>query len=636
MTQVFYPQLWARIDLRVENFIRNKKINLPSLPKTGDPITNTNTFALGYDIVPNRATVTLRSYREGNEAKLTIPAAKLPIDPRVVRQAAITIFAGNIKSSEWAQAITGTVAQKEALFLPEVDDETGESNEIFRGFIDDLSISYDENEQSISISARDLTGIFLDNSLPVAALARVPKGLPIDKVIQLLIDGEELALLGGKQYEFFNSEHSPKDIKVASRRLAHELASTATRLAKAITRLGLDPTNEEIANEVIRLTAKQSALSTGQIAMNNLEISAVAAASGGAPAIARLGLHEARGMKVVNATGEPLPSFGDLKGASWFDSAGSIKKSRSRGKGSNNTKISYWDFITDLCVGNGYIVYIRVPPTTNTITPDLAQLFGVDPTPPAEIVIDRPRTYYKDIPSEVRRFIYGYNVNRLELTRNYNGRELPTAIVVSAIEDETGRIVTQRHPPEKPSLTKKQKGSVANRATLDVTGTGDKEELDRFIMADRIPAANIKEALTRYAEMVYEQLSRGEMEVKIETKTMNGFPSNWDTENVDMLRLRPADAIEVEVTPLDSIGFVGVTTAGQYQEMSADQRLEYLTKIGMEPTLIAALLLAEDNPLIQSVFRVQDVMIEFTENEGFHFQVDALNYLDVSAEGANP
>jgi hypothetical protein len=293
--------------------------------------------------------------------------------------------------------------------------------------------------------------------------------------------------------------------------------------------------------------------------------------------------------------------------------------------------MSYWDFITDLCVGSGFIVYIRTPQTK--IVPLPGGL--VDATPPAEIVISTARTYYPGQDNEIRKFAYGYNVERLEITRDYNGKTLPTAVAVSATEDETGNIRTEQYPEPVPT-SKKKKGKVNNRATPDVVGVGDREETDRFLIQDRIPAFSISKTLKRYAQSIYEQLYRAEQHITVETKALSALPSNWGDPNVaDMLKLRPADAVEIEVVPLDLDTLVGVTTIGSFQETDPVTRSEFLLKLGMDPVLVQQIIAAEFHPQIQKVFRVQNVDVSFDADTGYQFTVDAMNFLDVSAEGAN-
>lgn len=611
----YYPQLWVKMKIRVENFIRNNPddpIILDAGEASGKDPTEKG-VALGYAIIPYTCSVSLRSYREGNEARLEIPSGRLPVDPRVLRQASIHIYAGGLDPVTFAESQEGIIRQASLALLPETDPITGKTNEIFRGFIDDWTVVHSEDENMIQITARDATGFFLDHEFPIEALNRVPKNLTLDLAIKLLIDGEPGALQ--PQADIREDRQKRADSRAASKKLHHQLSNIAARLARAQAALAEDPTNAALIDEVNRLIIRQ-----GDLQADLVEAEAEASATDALPILAaRLGLPGARGTVVTNNTGGPLPTLADISGASWFDSLGQTKKGRGTG---GKGKISYWDFITDLCVGAGYICYFRLP------DPVLVPTAGgfVDITPPAELVIDEPRTYYKENTGQkLRRFIYGFNVDRLEVTRNYNGKNLPTSVVVSAIEDGSGRTVTGRFPPLVLNKTK--------RSSTAVTGTGDHDEAVRFVTNVRLPPYAAKQLLDRYAQSVYEQLSRGEMQIRIETDCLQGFLSTEFTDlgKMDMLQLRPADSIHVELAPESISDAQAVTQIGKYESLDPWARVDKLIAFGIPSNLATLLVHAEDNPLVQRVFRVQDVGINFDSETGFNFSIQAINYLDISA-----
>lgn len=626
----YFPQLWASINIRPEDFQRRpQSAALPDVPvPDSDPIVKPTNLTLGFEITPTQATVMFQSYREGNTCKLTFPAVRLPLDPRVIRQAQVRVFAGVIDPAIMGESQTGMSGENRPILVPQMNLETGESNELFRGFIDDWRLINGEDGSYIEINCRDVTGFFIDASLPVEALERIPKDLPIDDVIKLLIEGEAASVLPGASIDDRLEDLQVIDINGSFNLTRSKITSNTGRQARVAASLAeAIATNDSgaidsLIAEQARLSAKQTQLQlqfTEQAAARTEAASAKVAL--GPLGLARLGLSGSRGIRVVNNTGEPLPPIGDIKGAEWFDSKGSIKKSKSRGTAA---KMSYWDFITDLCVGSGYICYIRTPktqpvPIANTL---------IDISPNAELVIDHPRTYYPDISDEPRRFIYGYNVNRIELARDYNAATLPKAIVVSAIAAESGKTVTYRHPPLPPKQRK------SNRATIDIQGTGDREDVDRYILKDRVPEGSIQATLKRHAESIYDQLFRAELTVSIETSVLNAF----DTDNpalADMLQLRPADPIEVQIAgqTVEKDETSAITGMGQFRALGNIERRLRLIELGMDPLLANAIGAAEESPFFQRVFRVQSVQVDWDSETGFNFNVEAINYLDVTAEG---
>lgn len=607
--QVWYPACWVRLQIRVEDFVR-KNPDDPTIvdpPTPSDPVVKGGFVSLGYNVVPQTCSVSLRSFREGDEARISIPAGRLPIDPRVIRQMSVNIYMGCLDGNVYQEAMgQGTVPDGGPVLLPFVDPDTGNSNEIFRGFVDDLTIIHGEDEDELQITCRDITGFLLDAELPLEALNRVPRTATLDQVIKLLVDGEPGALLP----QIDQQDDRPKRVfnRFGTRLARNQVASLTGRIARLTVSIAAEPANTRLVSELNRLNVR--------LADAQARLAEATAAEDLTPILAaRLGLPGARGIVVVNETGGPLPPVGDIKGAAWFDSLGQAKSGREAG--GKQGRISYWDFITDMCVGSGYICYFRIP--RPILLPTGVGVVNV--APPAELVISEPRTYYYEAGGQTRRFAYGYNVDRLSVSRNYNGKQMPTSVIISAIEDGSGKIVTGRYPPLVLNKTK--------RSTTAVTATGDRDEAVRYLVNSRLPAGTATVLLERYAQSVYQQLARGEMEVNIETDVLRGYP--FGDAKPDMLWLRPADPIEVEISPEDLQSNQSVTQVGAYQRLSTDQRIQRLVEMGMDTALAVSLAQAEDSPLIQKVFRVQDMSVDFDSETGFNFTVRAINFLTIDS-----
>lgn len=600
----WYPQCWVRIGLRPEDFTRT--IGLPT-PDPGsvpsDPTSKGLPPALTKAIIPTFCSVALRSYREGDECVIEIPASALPIDPRVIRAGTVHVYMGTLDARTFAETQGELGSAAKVVLLPEFDPVTGKSNEVFRGLFDDMEITLDGDDM-VRIQARDATSIFIDSEFPTGALRGIPKSMPIDQVIQAIVDGEPGAAFmpPPEPGEAQRRVESRRDAK----RLTHQHAAVTRKLAKVVAAAAADPTDTSTGAEIARLTAKLAVLAADLGVAN-----ALATAFGGTLVHQRLGLPGARGMKVVNNTGAPLRTIGELKGATWFDSLGTAKKGRAS---AGSQRISYWDFITDLCVGSGYIVYIRTPP---------APLTGV--LPPAEIVIDLPRTYYPELAGENRRFVYGQNVDSLQINRSFSGRDIPQAITVSAMVDETGEPISVTYPPIPVRPT--------NRSSTSPIGQGDRIETTAINLRDRIPAAQATSVLTQIAQSLYEQLGRGEMEVAIETDILAALPSSALTGFADMLKLRAADTIEVEVAlRSDDEAEPVVTSFGGFSSMSMADKVDRLVRFaGFPPAIAAQIATAYESVLLQRRFRVREHLIEFTSDDetgGFQFTIQGINYLD--------
>jgi len=607
---VYYPQCWVRFQIRFEDYIQlPQPVATPAIPNT-DPV-DYGFQLVDEKIIPKQASVTLNSYRNADEATVVIPYGKLPLDPRWIRAATIQIFMGTLDASDFSDGIGPIYGESQITLIDEtpnlVVEGVIETNEIFRGRVDDWEISQD-GDDTITVTARDISAVLIDAEMPSSGLSGIPKLLPNDAVIRQIIVGDPQAqtLPPDRVEERPRRLDSRRDV----RRLQIRLDYVTQRITKTTAALAQEPLNTALANELGRLQVKQA-----QILAALATSGSVAAAGDAIPILSqRYGLPSLRGLKVVNKTGEPLPALQSVKAPTYFDSKGTAKKARSGGSGD---KISYWDFITDIVVGAGYICYFRTP-TEAAGAGALGQL------PPAELVIDLPRTYYPQAGGEIRTFIYGYNVDSLAVKRQFTGQNVPTGIAVSAIEHSTGQVITSRFPPIEQ----------VNRPSANGTGLGDRTEYKTISLKDRIPAsiggATAQQTLDRIAESLYEQLSRGEFIVNIETTTLAAFGSNVGTGQADMLQLRAGDPIEIQISASDPTGSQpNVTQAGNFTALGLLERGRKLVEdFGLSPVAAALAATASESELQQEVFYTREVGVDFDAEAGFSFSIEAINYVD--------
>jgi len=563
MAAVYYSLCKVRIQVRFEDFKPTPPI--PSVP-VGDgmeafglgnpadlPIAPYQ--AVGFDLVPYNCSIELNSYRQADTCRISLPFSHLPFDPRIIRGATVQVFGGTTTASEFAAAM-GPIGGP-GLVLPDTVPlgraNSGDSNEIFRGFADDWEVTL-EGHDVLSISCRDSTAILIDAEVPENALKDIPPTLTLDQIIGLVLFGDGIP------------------------------TSAASR---------------------------------------------------------RFGLPGARGIKIVNAAGEPtpiglvklaaglpaddagdrapLPTLAEIRPPSYLRSDKLSAKGRKSSPGGAQ-KVTYWDLITDLCVSAGYIVYMR-PGTKAVALPGGGAIL-----PAAELVISTPRTYYGEsaavgerlvLPTRQRVFIYGQNVGSIRIRRQLGGVNRPDAILVKSWDPVLGKLNEGRFPP--PFLPK-------NRAAA--SGVGDREEVKVFEL-DEVSGPLSVRLLEEAAKSIYEQLGRGELELAIRTKSLSGLVKNLDIgEEADLFQFRPGDPVKVEISPAQiEDGRVSAHTV--FANKSAVERRDSMVAFGLSPTIAQLAATALDNPFIQSEFRCQRVMINWDHNAGWDFEVDAINYLDV-------
>lgn len=572
-------------------------------------------YELGVDVVPYDANVQLNSYREADTANVTIPFASLPIDPRAVRAGTMQIFMGTVTAEQFA-AIGPEGSRGELAVVPDIDPETNLSNEVFRGFFDTLDLDLDD-EQFLSIEARDTTQFLIDAKMPVQGLAGIPATMPLDEVIRMVIVGEPSAGITPESAPTTLKQNADagkrQDVRGMVSRSKAAVASTAAKIAKltAAAATGdarIPPKLEELGET---LQAQTEALAKNTKTLAEIDKSSPIL-------IQRYGLPGARGFAILNETqDDPLPSFGDIKGPGWKDSKGHLRKGRT---GGSKEQISYWDFCTDLVVAAGYIIYVRSPTKA---------VLGV--LPAAEIVISEPRTYYQEVgvkvtgskveeeirfdPNEIREFFFGINC-RANVKRELTGHNVPKAIEVLAREQATGRHISARFPPK----------TKTNRASASATRAGDREEVLTLLYGE-IPGDKAQATLERIARTLYDQVGRKEITINIRTHALSALPSNADSGRPDMFQLRAGDSVRFGVAS-GEIESSTVTQAGVLVNQGIAERVETLMALGFNIQGASAGAEASAPSAIQDVYRVRQVSISWNHAQGYEFEVECINYLD--------
>jgi len=617
LLDAWHPQLWVRVILKVDDFRPQPYSPVPA-PIEGDPIDIADPLLAAFIILPNSASVTKNSYRRADECSVTLPFAKLPFAPQIVKHASIQVFAGNLDEYKVA-AVQGRSPPAAIELVPEVDSER--SNEIFRGYVDDWSIQAGEDGAMVTLEARDLTAIPIDAELPEDALAGIPEDMPVNRVIREVLVGDSAAQAPTQLPDI----PAQRQTRLAARKavvvLEKRLEAAQRKQAKAVA-VGDDLANIEYGIQVVDLEQRLS------------QAKALAAVGDSVPILAaRYGLPEMRGLQVVSGAFEggvfveyDLPAVGLVKGAEWFDSAGHVKK-KSKGARSGPKKMSYWDMITDLCVGSGYICYFGPDPR-------FVPVIG-SPPPSTVLIITEAQTYYRDMPNfadEIHTFVYGNNVKDMSVKRKLAGKTA-APVLVQAIEDGTGRTIYGVYPPGADKVTNRTK-----QATLPgQPGVGDRTEIQTFNLADRIPFEGGAETMTRIARSIYDQVAMGDLEVSTTTRRMSTKPKNVGKNAVDMFDLAAGMPFRFQLAPRDARSLGGdvptATTVGFWTDLSQAGKIAYLTgALGLPEVTAAVIATAIEDELVPDVLYTDKVQINYDKDTGFSFDVDGVNYVDSALE----
>lgn len=169
---LYYPQ--AAVILRVtwEDF----GTNAPELKDTGD-----------IRVSAKNVVVERNDYSEADTAKISFDYNAFPFDPRCVRACGISIFMANQKRLFREDG-------KAAILEPnDLSIEADDSNKVFVGFADESSISFDDDSRTVTMEARDFTGLFIDQKR--VNTSPIPLSKPIDQILADLIQEQEATKL---------------------------------------------------------------------------------------------------------------------------------------------------------------------------------------------------------------------------------------------------------------------------------------------------------------------------------------------------------------------------------------------------------------------------------------------------------
>lgn len=191
--QVFYPSCVVNFRMRFdESLLVNEQSNIPDpLPQTGIPgatvapspstirplVTQrgeTN-FSFILNRVPKSASIELPSYRTAGKFTVEIDWRELPIDPRLIRAAAVEIYAGSVDPKDFS---TGMVqlepdgTRRSIMSVTRPDGSPRDDLMLITGLVDNWSLDRDDSSK-VKIEGRDLRGIFLDSPINPDVIAKI-------------------------------------------------------------------------------------------------------------------------------------------------------------------------------------------------------------------------------------------------------------------------------------------------------------------------------------------------------------------------------------------------------------------------------------------------------------------------------
>lgn len=124
-------------------------------------------------ILARRLTVNINDYNTADTFDAEIDYKNFPFDPRAIRSCGVTIHI-----EDKGQVFKGNNALNLIQPTPE--------NAVFQGFVDEESISFDEDKRTVRFEGRDFTSLLIDSKYLEGK--PVDTGTPLDRLIQELLN----------------------------------------------------------------------------------------------------------------------------------------------------------------------------------------------------------------------------------------------------------------------------------------------------------------------------------------------------------------------------------------------------------------------------------------------------------------
>ncbi len=269
---------------------------------------------------------------------------------------------------------------------------------------------------------------------------------------------------------------------------------------------------------------------------------------------------------------------------------------------SGDEEMTMWEHIVDTCVATGTVPLVR----------------------DFDVVVSEARTLFST--SDALRMVYGQNLEDLEFTRRMGGIKVPT-IEVRAWDPVIGRTRWARYPVragEKASgilgVTNPPRALRANEVTP--SGANPTESIRTKIVTHTTDPV----VLERIARNTFEQTGRQEIEGQFSTYDVSSY--GHDPFEVDLLDARPADPIEVLIVAATSED-APTSTLAELQAFTRARRRDYLISLGWNKDVADRFAALQDANGFQSVFRLQDIRIDFDNDDGIKIGCGFVNYITV-------
>jgi hypothetical protein len=278
------------------------------------------------------------------------------------------------------------------------------------------------------------------------------------------------------------------------------------------------------------------------------------------------------------------------------------------GGASTGSKMSVWDYIIDITASVGFLVRVL----GNTIVIEhVRQLFTGSRLERRADDPFRPRLVPgRDTPIERRTFIYGRNIEDLQITRNFT-KHAPINIELRCYFGKRKKPLISRFPDK------------ANRQKQVNPGNASEEKWLVLLVA----GIEDQDTLNILAQGYYESIGRNELGAKFSTRNLSSFGGGND--DPDVLDMYPGDSIDI-LTTREEEEFATVNRIEDLMSMQ-DRAQNFLTQLGFPDDFAKRYATAFVNIGIQTTFKVRKIGMNWSEDHGLDIDVESVNYIVVRA-----
>ncbi len=318
--------------------------------------------------------------------------------------------------------------------------------------------------------------------------------------------------------------------------------------------------------------------------------------------------NQTRGIRVVyGRPGSVDPGIAPTPASSAPTTTRSRRGRALRQRRSGDAQQNLWDHITEACARVGLVPIIY----------------------DYELHICEPRTFYvgSDVP---RSMVYGRNLKHLEFTRKLGGNRVPT-IEVRCFQPASGRTAWARWPCSEGAP---RFGEIGINDPPRTPRRPNEPSVSGHNPTERIQTYSVRgvedgETLLRVARNLFEQIGRQEIEGNFETDDI----SSWESADpADILNLDNGDGVELLVSGSGSVeDATGLTTA-QIASLTREARADYYRRLGWPTATAEAFARLQDATANQTIFRAQNVRLQWDAEQGFGAVVDFINFVEVREE----